>query len=412
MKPTYILNHSDVGRQIRVSIQTVNMSDKSRGIASNNSPVIQEFVGSSGPLLQFINGLPDPSLSSSTSSIFEYLVTTDSAVTISIIADGAAQPVAFKQGRLKGNNAGKIQLKNLKPGDHSIQIKATSAAGTKEISYSWKTQPIPSPDPCTNCKWKPKVSETWDWQLHVPVDNSFVRDVYDIDGLLNAKAVVTSLKAKTGTDGKPRRVIGYIEAGTLSTWRSDASSFPASILGRPYDPPYTDERWLDFRQLSVILPLMEKRLNQLVANGFDAVEYDNVDGWDIQMYQTSFPLTYEDGLAFTAALANLARSKGLRVSHKNNVDQVVDNLPYVDFAVSEQCYEYNECQKLFPFITAGKPVFSVEYQPYNPRNNVCSLARSQNIRTLYKTPDLDAYGVSCDLLPRGSARMLRQHRRN
>jgi len=46
---------------------------------------------------------------------------------------------------------------------------------------------------------------------------------------------------------------------------------------------------------------------------------------------------------------------------KNDLDQVEDLLDYYDFSVNEQCFEYDECEMLVPFIDDGKPVLNAEY---------------------------------------------------
>lgn len=46
---------------------------------------------------------------------------------------------------------------------------------------------------------------------------------------------------------------------------------------------------------------------------------------------------------------------------KNNGQIVREVLNYVDFAVVEECFYYNECYLYEDFIKVGKPVFEVEY---------------------------------------------------
>ena len=78
----------------------------------------------------------------------------------------------------------------------------------------------------------------------------------------------------------------------MENWRLDAGSFPASVKGGSNGWP--GERWLDIRQLSVLEPIMDKRLAMCAAKGFDAVEPDNMDGWQ---NRTGFPLTAQDQLS-------------------------------------------------------------------------------------------------------------------
>jgi len=88
------------------------------------------------------------------------------------------------------------------------------------------------------------------------------------------------------------------------------------------------------------------------VEGFDAVDFDNVDGYT---NDTGFPLTYADQLEFNAGLANAAHDHGLSVALKNGLDQIVDLLPYFDFEINEQCQQYQECDLLLPFVQAGRP---------------------------------------------------------
>ena len=120
------------------------------------------------------------------------------------------------------------------------------------------------------------------------------------------------------------------------------------------------EKWLDIRQTSILLPIMEARVQKCRQAGFDGVEWDNVDGYS---NRTGFPLTANDQLVYDASLANLAHSYGLTVALKNDVEQLPDLAPYVDYAVNEQCQQYNECGGYTTyFINAGKAVFQVEYK--------------------------------------------------
>ena len=128
---------------------------------------------------------------------------------------------------------------------------------------------------------------------------------------------------------------------------------------------------------------MKSRLDLAVQKGCDGVEPDNVDGYT---NTPGFPLTAADQLAYNRLIANEAHWRGLAVGLKNDLDQINDLIPYYDFAVNEQCFQYNECATLQPFISAGKPVFSAEYnQPYvndlAARNALCA----ESIRLRFST---------------------------
>jgi hypothetical protein len=129
---------------------------------------------------------------------------------------------------------------------------------------------------------------------------------------------------------------------------------------------------------------MEARLDLCKAMGFDAVEPDNLDG-----YQNSsgFPLTAADQLAYNRFLADAAHSRGLSIGLKNDLDQAAELLASFDWALDEQCFQYSECDKLAPFTTAGKAVFEVEYE-LDP-SSFCPQARAMGFMSMAKSLTLD-----------------------
>jgi hypothetical protein len=179
-----------------------------------------------------------------------------------------------------------------------------------------------------------------------------------------------------------RMAICYVSAGSWENWRADAGQFPAAVLGNKNGWP--GEKWLDVRQTGVLLPIMEARVQKCRQAGFDGVEWDNVDGYS---NRTGFPLTYADQLNYDASLANLAHKYGLTVALKNDVEQLVDLAPYFDYAVNEQCQQYNECGGYTTyFINAGKTVFQVEYKLQ--LGKFCPQANSANRNAILKDFDL------------------------
>src|SRR5204862_1927003 len=133
------------------------------------------------------------------------------------------------------------------------------------------------------------------------------------------------------------KAICYVNAGTRENWRVDAGAFPASVVGAKNGWP--GERWLDIRQTSILLPIMRARVQKCQQTGFDGVEFANVDGYS---NRTGFPLTAADQLTYDASLANMAHSYGLTAALKNDVEQVPTLATYFDYAINEQCQQYNE----------------------------------------------------------------------
>ena len=65
-----------------------------------------------------------------------------------------------------------------------------------------------------------------------------------------------------------------------------------------------------------------------------------------------------------------------------------------DFAVNEQCTEYDECQVLAPFIAQDKPVFHAEYDELYVEDaaafaDMCRASKKLGFSTLLLPLDLD-----------------------
>jgi hypothetical protein len=207
--------------------------------------------------------------------------------------------------------------------------------------------------------------------------------VFDIDGA-DVRASVVRRLHRLG-----RRVVCYVDVGTWESWRSDASLFRKSVLGRPV-AGWPGERWLDIRARRKLAPIMAARMRRCRDKGFDAVEGDNVDGFE---NDTGFPLTATDQLAYDEWFANEAHSLGLAAALKNDLDQARALLPYFDLAVLEQCFQYRECGKARRFVDARKAVLEVEYSL--PRRRFCDRARRRHIAAIRKHLDLRAWRQSC-----------------
>lgn len=94
--------------------------------------------------------------------------------------------------------------------------------------------------------YKPSVSTTWQVQYEGDyLNENYVAEVYDIDGFNATSDLITDLHSKY------HRVICYMDAGSIESYRPDASSFPASVQGKVLDG-WAQEKWLDIRQLSIV----------------------------------------------------------------------------------------------------------------------------------------------------------------
>jgi hypothetical protein len=230
--------------------------------------------------------------------------------------------------------------------------------------------------------WAPAPSAPWQWQLTTPVDTTVDVPVYDIDLFDNAKSVIDELHAQG------RKVICYLDAGAWESYRPDADRFPASVIGT--STGWSGERWLDIRQIDVIGPIIEDRLDLAVAKGCDAVEPDQDNGWE---NNPGFPITREQSITWNIWVANAAHARGLSVGLKNSIGETAELEPHFDWALNEECFQYDECELLAPFTEAGKAVLQVEYKT-DPRV-FCPEARARGFSSMKKSLDLDQSRTPC-----------------
>jgi len=213
-------------------------------------------------------------------------------------------------------------------------------------------------------------------------------DVYDIDGDFNSPETISYLH------GKGKKVICYFDAGVYETYRADAHKFQAlspQIWGNA-DEGWNDSYWLDIRRISDLEPIMKARMQSCKDKGFDAVEPDEIDGWE---NDTGFSLTYQDQLNYNKALARWAHELGLSIGQKGDLIQTRDLVEDFDWTLNEECFQYNECtnpydpiiDKQVPglqlYVQRNKAVFVAEYKAFTSTrwNNICAQSTSNRFNT-------------------------------
>ena len=232
-------------------------------------------------------------------------------------------------------------------------------------------------------RWVPQPTDTFQYQLSGAIDVTVGAKVFDLDALETPRSVIAQLHHRG------RRAICYVDAGTWESYRPDADSYPADMLGKPVDG-WPDERWVDIRQLATLEPIIRARVDRCAATGFDGVEYDWMDSYD---QATGFPISRADSLRFDRWLASLAHARGLSVGLKNSGGLVTALVGRFDFAVTEECFQYHECGLYRPFLDAGKAVFDVEYRL--GRDSFCAHARDMGISASRKHLSLSAWRRAC-----------------
>ena len=195
---------------------------------------------------------------------------------------------------------------------------------------------------CRDTGSRPRRRPLWQWQLQGKIDTSVPAAVYDVDGFEVPKRTVQQLH-RLG-----RKVVCYLDVGSWETYRSDAGQFPKSVIGRRYEG-FPDERWLDIRRFRLFAKPLKRRFDLCARKEFDAVEPDNIAGWE---NRTGFPITRQDQLRFNRWVARQVHARGMAVALKNDGPQAKELVGDFDFAIVEQCFQYEECGPYRTFIRA------------------------------------------------------------
>lgn len=230
--------------------------------------------------------------------------------------------------------------------------------------------------------WMPKPGTTWQWQLTGDIDTSIDAQMYDIDLYTSDPATIQTLH------DKGHKVVCYFSAGTYEPGRPDSAALEKTGLGMTLDG-WPDEKWLDVRKPAV-RELMKARLDLAKNRKCDGVEPDNIDGYD---NENGLGLIEKDGLDYDKFLASEAHARGLSIGLKNSLGLVSDLVSVFDWALNEECLQYDECEELTPFIKAGKAVFHCEYG--SSTKDICGKT-PQGFSSIVKRLDLDAHRLTCE----------------
>lgn len=186
--------------------------------------------------------------------------------------------------------------------------------------------------------------------------------------------------AKFKNQGK--KVICYFSAGTYENWRSDRGRFPSSVRGRSVDG-WAGEQWINIKSTTV-MSAMKSRLDMAKNKGCNGVDPDNVDGFD---NDTGFNLSRIDSINYLKNLASEAKARGLTIGLKNSAEIASNLSSTMNFAVVEECFEYNECNRYSTFVNKGKPVFLIEYSAGS--RSLCNKADNLGMNLAFFNMDLN-----------------------
>ena len=362
----YRAGHADTGRRLRVTetaaevVQTQARDFTFRVIRRSVSRLagagVRAYRRHQGPVSYFRNGTPERR----TASAEEYF-----QVSAPHYNAGDGKPV--QQYRVDRGSWRPVPANHvfytgkLAAGPHQVSVRTANRAGSTGIRFGWQVVPLPAPLACQPragqpCWYPPHLAANhrpmrWDWQigLTTPLQRTGKRavDIYDIDGFLTTRAEVAAIQSRwqASTLAHPKTVC-YLDLA-WEDYRPDASPpprggyFPAAALGNVYYG-YPEERWVDFRQLDALKPMLRERIGMCARKGFSSVELDDIDSFDPPS-TTGFRLTPGDAQNYLAYAFNLIHADGMTGMWKNSPLLSWWGRQYSDGAVLEECYTYHQC---------------------------------------------------------------------
>ena len=251
----------------------------------------------------------------------------------------------------------------------------TTTTNKNNYATKYYNLAVTTPNYISGCFW-------WYFAEDAIPSNSFYTTMQSLNESNDTVAnTVTALQAA----GK--RVIAHISAGTWESSKEDAGYFPSALLG---DSISSAEKWLDIGDESTLPGLMRARISVINAKGFDAVEFDNINGYN---NTTGFSLSAGHQLTYNKFLASASHALGLAAIFSNDHNQVDDLVDYYDGCVVDKAFEDGVEDSYLPFITQSKPVFEAEY---NISLGVyCSEADLLGYAAIHKNDTLDASVTFC-----------------
>ncbi len=139
---------------------------------------------------------------------------------------------------------------------------------------------------------------------------------------------------------------------------------PDLILRDGNGDPVEDESWGEFlldigtpAKRSALVAIVGPWIEKCAADGFDAVEIDNLDSYS----RSEGLLQPAHAVTFMGMLSSVAHASGLASAQKNSTELLGDAVAMgTDFAVAEECNRWNECADYVSVY--GNLVFVIEYR--------------------------------------------------
>jgi len=233
------------------------------------------------------------------------------------------------------------------PGTAAVLASLLTLVGCgagKDTGASPHNRPVSSTAPATSSKPTPKPGATATAVELPPLHAGFD---YQIGGAYPPAAGVRIVSRDRAASPAPGLYnICYVNA--FQAQPDERKQWPADLLLRDaHGKVVVDEDWGE-ALLDIRTPAKRKRVAARVNRwidgcadkGFDAIEPDNYDSYT----RSRHLLTADDATAFITLLSAHAHARHLAIGQKNTVQLAgLRARTGLDFAVAEECGEYDEC---------------------------------------------------------------------
>lgn len=194
---------------------------------------------------------------------------------------------------------------------------------------------------------------------------------YQLGGAYDPAPEVTIVGRDRSADPAPG-VYSICYVNGFQTQPGELDVFPGEALLRGqdgkirFDPDWPDEALLDTstaERRAAILAVISPWVEGCARDGFDAVEFDNLDSYT----RSGGVLTRDHNLALASELVRVAHGAGLAAGQKNAAEDaaVLQKRAGFDFAVTEECSVFSECPAYTDVY--GEHVIDIEYTDELPR---------------------------------------------
>jgi len=250
--------------------------------------------------------------------------------------------------------------------------------------------------------WKPNATEEILWQLQTkkgPIITPYDLDMYNVDLFNTKEEIIRILREEHGA-----KVVCHFSAGIYEPWQPDWESYFSFLQpNTPYEgsaAPFlgnagnNGERWLDVRRLDLLMHIMGDRLDLAKRKGCDAVQPNNIDAFNHQGIPGLSALKKFDQMRYNTWLATEAHERNLSVGLSGDINQLLELEPHFDWAFSERCFQYQECDAYAVFSENNKAVFSLQFK--EDEETFCPelLLRKLPLMMVYNTYN---YQLGCQL---------------